>query len=99
MPQVILDKTGNEVIAMVVTRLPAQGQRVIGGLRCCFKRFRLELRHKKIIPVALVDQDRQYFRCRAQTSAPCPPIEWPLMLRLSDTGKLASISAGSSCTT
>jgi hypothetical protein len=35
----------------------------------------------------------------AQTSAPWPPIEWPLMPRWSETGKLASISAGSSCTT
>ena len=72
MAQVILDETGNEVVAMVVTRLPAQGQRVIGRFRCCFKRFRFELRHEKIIPVALVDQDRQFFGCTRQQGAGIP---------------------------
>jgi hypothetical protein len=39
MPQVIFDKTGDEVVAMVVTGLPAQGQRVIGGSSLLLQAF------------------------------------------------------------
>ena len=58
MTQVILDEAGDEVIAVVVASLPAQGQRMAVGLGGGFQAFRLQLCSQEIIAVALVDQDR-----------------------------------------
>jgi hypothetical protein len=47
---------------------------------------------------AKADTDGSGRGCKAQTSAPWPPMEWPLMPRREDAGKCASISAGSRTT-
>src|SRR5690606_34003062 len=62
MPQMIIDKTGDEVVAMVVPRLPTQRQLMprSGGSR--FQSLGLELFGEEVIRIALVNQQRQAFR-------------------------------------
>src|SRR3990167_3851443 len=60
--QVVIDKAGDKVVAMVVARLQTQGQRMprrLGGALQCLG---LELSLEKVVAVALVDQDRQLLR-------------------------------------
>ena len=61
MTQMVVDETGDEEIAMVVTRLQTQGERVIGQLRCFLQHLRLELHGQKVIPITLIDQQGQTF--------------------------------------
>ena len=58
MAQVIIDKAGNEVVAVVVARLDAQRQRVPDSVRSGTQRLRLELAVHEVIAVALVHQQR-----------------------------------------
>ncbi|SEA69384.1 hypothetical protein SAMN02745729_10615 [Marinobacterium iners DSM 11526] len=72
MVQVVFDKAGDEEVAMVVTRLQAQLQRVPRRRTGCFQCFRLELFLQEIIRLALIHQNRQpFFRgCDQFTAVP-----------------------------
>src|SRR3990167_2506688 len=70
--QVVIDKAGDKVVAMVVARLQTQGQRMprrLGGALQCLG---LELSLEKVVAVALVDQDRQLLRRLRQQDAGIP---------------------------
>src|SRR5690606_27678291 len=62
MPQMIINKAGDEVVAMVVPRLPTQRQRMprSGGGR--FQSLGLELLSEEVIRIALIHQQRQPLR-------------------------------------
>ncbi len=58
MPQVILDETGNEVVAVVVARMPTQQQRLPTLGTCLIEQLGLELGGEEAIRLTLIDQDR-----------------------------------------
>ena len=72
MAQMVVDKAGDEVVAVVVTRLQAQGQRMAGGAGRRLQGLRPELDLKEVVAVALVDQDRQPLLCLGQQRAGIP---------------------------
>ena len=55
--QVIGHKTGYEVIAVVVTRMPAQRKRLPGRSAGGFKQMWVQLLGQKLVRQALVNQD------------------------------------------
>lgn len=61
MPEMVFDEAGDEEIAVVVTWLHAQGQRVIRSLGRLNQHLGFELVDQKIITIALIDQGRQLF--------------------------------------
>ena len=54
--EMLTDKTGDEVIAMVVTGAQVKHQRVLRGGRRSLQQFRLQLAGEKLISATLVDQ-------------------------------------------
>ena len=57
--QMVFNKRGNKVIAVVVTGLDAQLQRMARRLASCLQQLRAQLRVEKLIRTALVNQQRQ----------------------------------------
>src|SRR5690606_25591474 len=62
MPQMIIDKAGDEEVAVIVTRLPTQGQRMPNSSGRRFQGLGLELFGEEVIRIALVNQQRQTLR-------------------------------------
>ena len=59
MSNVVADKRGDEVVAVIVAGLQAQLERVIIGLACRLEKIRFQLFGEEIVGVALVDEDCQ----------------------------------------
>ena len=55
---VFADKTGDEIVAVIISRVQAQSQRVSGGLTRGLEQFRFELFGQKFIGLTLIDQQR-----------------------------------------
>src|SRR3989338_10103707 len=72
MTQVVIDKAGDKVVAVIVARLQPQGQRMAGSLRRRLESIRLELVFQEIITIALIHQNRQLFRCICEQGAGIP---------------------------
>jgi len=62
--EVFADEGGDEVIAVVVALLPAQGQRKVAGGANPFERCRVQLLGQKLIGGALIDQQGNGLRSR-----------------------------------
>ena len=73
--QVIINKTGNEIVAMVIARLYAYLQWVVGTNTGLFKASRFQFFTQELIIGSLVYQDRQLFIDRAYQlgGIPLPP--------------------------
>ena len=71
-PQVILDKARDEIVAMIVAVMSAQFERNAPFFAGCFKKLRIQFLLEKIISEPLVDENRicrniielPYDRCR-----------------------------------
>jgi len=56
--QVVVDKAGDKIIAVVVARLPAQGQRMPGPFGGRLQCLGFQLLGKEAVILALIDQQR-----------------------------------------
>jgi len=57
MAQMLRHKTGNEIVAVVVARMLAQRERLLGRRAGGFKQMRMQLLGQKFVGQTLVDQD------------------------------------------
>ena len=55
--EMIFDKGGNEIIAMIIPRMTAQGERLMGALAGGFKLMRQQLIMQEFVAQALINQD------------------------------------------
>ena len=60
---VVADEAGDEVVAVVVARLQAQGQRVARLGSGSLQQFRLQLALQEFVRIALIDEQRQRLAC------------------------------------
>src|SRR5690606_958498 len=58
-PQVVVDKAGDEEVAVVIAGLPPQGQRMTRCRRGRFQRLGFELLGEEVVRLALIHQQRQ----------------------------------------
>ena len=72
MAQMVIDKAGDKVIAVVVARLQAQSKRMAGGLCRSLEGIGLELAFQEVITIALIDQYRQLLSRLGQQGAGIP---------------------------
>src|SRR5690606_18275156 len=72
MAQVVVNETGDEVIAVVIAGLQTQRQRVTDSIGRSLQCLRLELNLEKVITITLIDQQRQSLRGLGQQRAGIP---------------------------
>jgi hypothetical protein len=72
MAQVIVDEAGDEVVAVVVTRVHPQAQRMAGSGAGLAQHLGLQLRNQKTVGVALIDQQGQALAASGDQFASIP---------------------------